>query len=281
MKITLLIALIVSSISASSADPLVYKTSDSEYISFERFISEIPSTGHIVMGEFHNDPLIQNTQTKIIKDKITLENMTGQFSVMWEFLNYTDQEKIQRQYKSLKESKITVDEFISNTAGKQNLTYAPIFSVTAQYDGNIAGINLPRSLKQAVVKGGLGAISPEFIPQAHYTGDEDYLARFVAAMGAHVPAEKIPNYFLAQCLTDSVMAEQIHLNNTKQLNFIIAGSFHTDFYDGTVVRLKDTYHNVTTLKLVNINILSEIELNEIISGNYKYGVYADYILITQ
>jgi uncharacterized iron-regulated protein len=281
MKTTLLITLLVTSISAFSKISGVYKTSDSEYISYDRFLTDLPTNGHVVMGEFHNDPLIQNAQAQIISEKVQLESLVGKFSVMWEFLNYTDQESINEHYENLKTKKITPEDFIASTAGKQNLSYAPIFSVAAINGGDIAGINLPRSLKQAVVKGGIQAIPSHYIPVDHYTGGEDYLARFKEAMGAHVPAEKVPGYFLAQCLTDSVMAEQIHLNYKNPLNFVVAGSFHTDFFDGTVVRLMNTYNNVVTLKIINKNSLSQEDMSEIISGHAKYGIFADYIIITE
>lgn len=280
IKATLVLALLISSTSAVSKITDVYKTSSAEYITFDKFISIIPATGHIVMGEFHNDPLIQNAQSEIIEKKVLFEKLPGDFSVMWEFLNYTEQEKIQTEFRNLETNLISAKEFIIATAGKQNLTYAPIFSATANLGGKIAGINLPRSLKQAVVKGGIEAISPEYVPTNHYAGGEAYLSRFVAAMGGHVPEEKIQRYFLAQCLTDSVMAHQINLNHTSPLNFVIAGSFHTDFYDGTVVRLKNIYNNVVTLKIINKNNLSQEGLNEIISGDPTYGVFADYIIVT-
>lgn len=279
-KLLISLCFLISSC-ASANISRIYDTKNSDYIPFDKFIDDLPTKGHIVIGEFHNDKLIQNAQAKIIKEKVTKNSLQGNFSLMWEFLNYTDQEKINSEYIKISNGTHKASDFIKEMFGENNQSYSSIIDIISIQKGELYGINLPRRLKQKVIKSGIQSIDPKFIPADLYIGGENYLKRFKDAMGSHVPEDMIDKYFLAQCLTDSVMAEQIHLNYSNPLNFVIAGSFHTDFYDGTVSRLKNNYSQVKTLKIINTNTLSTQEINEILQGSEDYGVYADYVVLTK
>lgn len=276
--LTLITLLIYSFISCASINSIT-STKDQTKLSFEDFINKLPADGFIVLGEFHNDELIQNAQAKIIESK---GKSVTSAAVHWEFLNHTEQMATQTLFEMLKKEEITATEFIARTAGKNNLTYAPIASVAAKNNYDFYGINLPRTLKQKVIQDGIGSIDPSYIPSTHYTGGDEYRERFNTAMGNHVPADKVEAYFVAQCLTDSVMADKAAANSQNQLNYIIAGSFHTDFYDGTVVRLQKLVNRqIVTLKFVNANQLSAQDIQIMTQGHQKYGLYADYIIVVK
>ena len=282
MKKILIIILALTSAISHSKVVEIYKTSDKSTLNLEELIQEIPASGQYILGEFHNTKEIQEAQAQLIHDKIIYESAQSGFSVFWEFLNYTDQKNTELNWKLFQTDKITSNQFITNTAGAQNLSYSPIFEATKTLNGDIQGINLPRVMKQKIIKEGIQSIDPKYIPGNHYVGGAEYRERFEIAMGGHAPQDVIEKYFLVQCLTDSVMAEQIAVNNHHTMNFVIAGSFHTDFYDATVIRLKKLLnYDIITFKFVTKNTLSAEELESFKTGDKKYGAYADYIIITE
>lgn len=277
---TILALLLFCSLDAQAEIRKIFETKTKSFVSYESFLSRMAGNAIIVLGEFHNNVPIQQAQAQIVQDTVKVARAENQFQLMWEFLNFTEQKQIETEFKSYTEGSIGLQEFINRTAGEQNSSYAPIIEVTSKLRGSLFGLNLPRSLKQKVIKEGIQSIDAALIPAAHYVGGENYLERFIVASGDHMPPEKIPAYFLAQCLTDSVMAHHT-LKNHNQLSFIVAGSFHTDFYDGTVARLKKwSDHKIATLKIVNEAELSEEDLEELYNGHAKYGHAADYIVLT-
>ena len=254
----------------------IYSTKSKVFISYDQLQNELPSNGHIVLGEFHNFLEIQNAQAKIIQDKIELSNMHDSAQIMWEFINYTEQENINKAYSQFLSRGIDSIKFTSLIAGEQNTKYSSIMEVTRLTNRAPIGLNLPRDLKKKVMNEGIGSIDPKYIPTHHYVGGENYLSRFKAAMGGHASDDMIKKYFLAQCLTDSVMSDVANKNHLG-LSFIVAGSFHTDFFDGTVSRLKEiTSEEVVTLKISTQELFEESFLVE----DDQYGYYADYIVIT-
>lgn len=257
----------------------VYSTKDKNFISYEDLIHKAGQSEIIVLGEFHNDELIQKAQAKIISDTTELLGKQKKFNVMWEFFNFTEQKEIDQEFDLFKKGQISSTVFVNKLSHSDNHTYAPIFDVVKELGGNVWGLNLPRELKQKVMKEGINSIDPKLVPPGHYVGGNEYLERFAESMGGHVPPEKLQPYFLAQCLTDSVMAYHANLHH-NDLSFIIAGSFHTDFYDATVVRLKKlTDKHITTLKIVGD--LDDDERAEYVAGSTKYGAYADFIIFTR
>lgn len=271
-----ILIVLLFSISSFAGIKKIFSTKHKSYISYDEFQMELPENGHIVLGEFHNFPEIQNAQAKIIEDKIHSSNSYETSQIMWEFINNSDQENINKTYSQFLSRSINAEEFTTKIAGEQNSTYAPIMALTKLTNRAPIAINLPRELKKKVMNEGIGSIDPKYVPAHHYVGGENYLSRFKTAMGGHASDDMIKKYFLAQCLTDSVMSDEANKNHLG-LSFIIAGSFHTDFFDGTVSRLKEiSSEEVTTLKITNQELFEESFLKE----DSSYGFYADYIVIT-
>lgn len=272
----LLVALLVT-LNSFAGITSIYNTKENSYMPYEQFLSELPTSGFIVLGEFHNSKSIQDAQAKIIKEKTTLEDKQKSTRIMWEFLNHTDQDKINDSFRSLLSRSINSEEFVTEISGKQNITYAPIMDVAREFGHAPIALNLPRALKKKVMDEGIDAIDPIFVPAHHDLGTEDYLARFKLAMGGHAPDDMVAKYYLAQCLTDSVMSDEANKNHVD-LSFIVAGSFHTDFFDGTVGRLKE----INPSEVISLKITSkELYDDEYIRGSDLFGTYADYIIVTE
>jgi uncharacterized iron-regulated protein len=279
MKILLLSLLFSHSLHAEITQ--IFDTKTNSAISSKDFLSKTQNAGFVVLGEFHNTPSIQEAEAQIITDVSNSRSNKTSTAVMWEFLNYTDQTQTSSEFEKFNQGLITSQEFLTNTAGKQNLEYAPVIEATKKTNATLIGLNLPRDLKQKVIAAGIGAIDPSYIPASHYVGGDQYLERFKVAMGEHIPSSKLPNYFLAQCLTDSVMANEA-FKNEKDLNFIVAGSFHTDYFDATVVRLKKlTNLSAVTVKIIDTKTATADEIKDYISGDKAYGAYADFIIFSK
>ncbi len=281
MKFFVFLGLLLNCMNIKADIVEIFSTKSKNSITFNELVHSTINTKFFILGEYHNDPLIQSAEKEII-ETISIHHPTRSKALMWEFLDHTDQSITANQFQLLKAGSISSLEFISNTAGKQNSEYAVIFEAMKNFsDLEVFGVNLPRSLKQKVMKDGINSIDPKYIPDVHYVGGPLYLERFELSMGGHVPQDKLAKYFLAQCLTDSVMANEVY-ENQKDLNFLIAGSFHTDFFDATIARLnKLTSNEVTSFKIVNKKDLNPEDITELKSGHANYGHYADYIIFTE
>lgn len=260
----------------------IYDTSGQKNISIEDFVQKVGRNQVHFMGEFHNTLEIQNAQARIIKEITLHENRKNQFTIHWEFLNHTEKDEILKSLTKLKNKQMNATQFITKHAGKQNLEYTSIIELLDLYNGYINPLNIPRSIKQKIIKEGIESINQSLIPYHHYVGGPDYLERFRAVMGDHVSEDLMLKYFEVQCLTDSIMANEISTNMGTPLNFIIAGSFHTDFHSATVERLKKlTPKKIITYKFVSKNTSSKKEINAYLKGDKRYGAYADFIIITE
>lgn len=256
----------------------VYDVNNKTFLSLENFYSLLSEKQYVVMGEFHNDPIIQSAEGEIIEKVAQEKKVPGTFSLMWEFLDFTEQKSIALNFEAFKNDSLSAEDLISNTAGKNNLDYVFMMEAIKKVNGDLIALNLPRSLKQEVIKNGLSAIDQNLVPKSHYLGGANYYSRFSEAMGGHLPSSKLDAYFLAQSLTDSVMANYV-IEESRDLNFIVAGSFHTDFFDGTVEKMKKLgARDVALLKLVNEKNITPEERSLYILGDSIYGNFSDYVI---
>ena len=236
---------------------------------------------NFVLGEFHNTQPIQNGQARLIELILTLYPNHMKSALHWEFLNHTDQNQITLDWKKVINSQMSSETFLTEYLGDKNKEYLPIFSLLSKSNTSVYGLNIPRSIKQDVIKNGIGSIDQTLIPDHHYIGGPEYKERFTKAMGGHAPSDLVDKYFEVQCLTDSIMADQfIKYSSHAEINFIIAGSFHTDYFDGTVTRINQlTTDSLVTFKFIQKSAHTTEELKEFKTGSKTYGHYADYIII--
>lgn len=182
-------------------------------------------------------------------------------------------------FAKVKNSEITSEEFLIQTQGKTpTSTYATVIDVTAELGGNLLGMNLSRAEKDPVTKNGIEAIDPKLLPPGFDYGTPGYFERFQEIMQGHATPEQVKNYYASQCVVDDVMAYHLLKDSNQDLAFLIAGSFHTDFYDGAVNRMKvrNNQLSLATVKIVDASDYSESELMEVLHDD-KYGDVADYI----
>ncbi len=247
-------------------------------ITIEQLATQLTASQNIVLGEKHNTKAVQEAQAKIIEAVVRHGQLEGHFVTAWEFLNYSSQSKTASEFWRFVSGEIDPIQLLINLHGSNyNSSYTKILEATRDFGGMLLGVNLSREEKAPVVREGLKAADPTLIPQGFEMGGSGYFERFAEAMQGHTPPEKIQNYFEAQCLTDDVMAFHIAESGIEH-RFLVAGSFHSDYSDGVVARLKtrDPYNKTAVVKFLDASDFSEDDLRYI-AKHPKYGLLADYI----
>ena len=283
MKYFLLLSLVTTmacfEASAKSWDGKIYNVRNQIEISEPEYIQELSNYSIIVLGEKHYTTAVQLAEAKTIREVVLSKNKVGSFTTGWEFLNITSQNMTNSLFAKVKNSEITSEEFLIETQGKTpTSSYAPVIDVTAELGGNLLGMNLSRAEKDPVTKNGIEAIDPKLLPPGFDYGTPGYFERFQEIMQGHATPEQVNNYYASQCVVDDVMAYHLLKDSNQELKFLIAGSFHTDFYDGAVNRMKvrNNQLSLATVKIVDASDYSENELMEVLHDD-KYGDVADYI----
>lgn len=258
----------------------LYNTTKKSFENYKEVVEKFPTTVQLILGEYHYTPKIQKAQGKIIKDIVTTQGAQGNFHIGWEFLNFTDQELINQKTDLYKKGKLDEKKYLNTFfKGKDIYTYSPILKTLKELDGTLIGLNLPRKYKRQIFKDGMESIPEGLIPDGFKLGGKNYLERFKEAMQGHVHGEKLQKYFLLQCLTDHVLGHYHNNRATKPLSFMIVGSFHSDYNDGTVKVLKDITKNpVVTMKLIDASKMTDKDMKKLTVPHKKYGPLADYIL---
>jgi hypothetical protein len=155
--------------------------------------------------------------------------------------------------------------------------------MTRAHGGRFLGVNLSREEKAPAVEKGLSGMDPALVPPGFALGGADYFKRFHEAMAAHAPTpEKLQNYYVAQCLTDDAMAYHIAEHTGTERNFLITGSFHMEYNDGVVTRLKARLpgKQVVTVRILDTSDYIEEELDGLIKDK-SYGPTADYLMFVE
>jgi len=239
----------------------------------------------IILGEFHYNEFIQQEQALLTENIVNNLNRKGEFSLGWEFLNAKDQERIKQGLQLYQDNELNDDGFLQHLFPTsqnpfKNTSYLPILKVVRDLEGDLRGVNAPRSLKSRIINNGLGSLAPHERPPIVEIGGGNYWERFETAMGNHVPADKLYSYFIAQCFTDSVMSHSLIMDTKNDLKFLVVGAFHSDYFSGVVKRIKSqTNMDVIVVKFVDQSILSESEIEGLKNKHEKYGFVADYLAI--
>jgi uncharacterized iron-regulated protein len=232
----------------------------------------------VVLGEKHNTVAIQLAQAKVMDSVIALAPQ-DRFTTAWEFLNHTSQNQIAAAFDRYKIGQIDAAEFLVQTQGNSKyINYAPILEVTKKRNGQLIGVNLSRADKEPVVQGGLSNAKPGTVPADFELGGSGYYERFKKTMEGHATPEQLDRYYAAQCLTDDMMAVQLIADQLSARRFLVVGSFHSDYFDGTVARLMKRAPDqvIATVKFVDASDYTEAELNSI-AIDPKYGPIADFV----
>lgn len=280
MKLILIALMLTNIACASTWHGKIYNVKTQTEVSQEEYIQALSRFSHIVLGEKHYTEAVQEVQAKTISLVVQNTGKTNSFTTAWEFLNVTAQKETERLFEQVKKKELTAQDFVKQTQGKNDSAagYAAIIETTAQLGGNVLGMNLSRAEKKPVTERGIEALDPKLLPPGFAHGTKGYYERFVEQMQGHATPEQIKNYYDSQCLVDDIMAYHLLNSSAHDLNFLIAGSFHTDYYDGAVHRLivRRPDIEIVTVKIIDASDYEESELLPQMHSQ-QYGDIADYV----
>lgn len=280
MKFFLFFIVFSSFVEAASWDGRIFNVKNNSEISYEEYITNLTNYNFIVLGEKHYTLEVQNAQAKTISDVVIESGKANAFTTGWEFLNVTEQPMIDNYYFQVKTKKITALNFVEKTQGKVDKQegYAAIIDATAILGGKLLGTNLTRLEKKPVTERGIGALDPRLLPPNFDYGTSGYYQRFALEMQGHATPEQVKNYYASQCLVDDTIAYHLLKDSPFDLNFLIVGSFHSDYFDGAVNRIKvrNPFVEVATIKIIDASDYEESELLNLIHSD-EYGDIADYV----
>jgi len=279
MKLMVFLMIFVSTVQAQNWNGRIFEAQSGSEISEHEYVRQLAQNSIIVLGEKHYTEAVQAAQAKTIRMVVEAAGSAGSFTTGWEFLNVSSQKLTDKLFSKLKNKEITAEMFLLETQGKTpNNSYAAIINTTAELDGSLLGMNLSRSEKAPVTEGGLSKLDPKLLPPEFQHGTSGYLERFTQTMQGHATPEQIKNYYDSQCLVDDVAAYHLLNDSKHELKFLIIGSFHSDFYDGAVNRIKIRSPNtdIVSVKVVDASDYAEDELLAILHDD-QYGDVADYV----
>lgn len=260
-----------------SANSRVYEVSTATPISIEELTQKLQTPEIIFIGEKHYTESVQKAEGDLIERVIG--SQTSPWSLGWEFLAHTEQQQTNQLWSQVRNNQLIVEDFLVTTQKTpDSVVYAPLLQVVKAYNGKLLGLNLTRAEKSPVVKSGISALDPALLPPDFSLGGSNYRQRFTDVMSGHATPTQIENYFAAQCLTDDVMAYQL-LKERVGKTFVVAGSFHTDYFDGTVARVKARHPNVSvaTVSIVDASDYTEADLLSVLHDS-QYGNLADFVI---
>jgi uncharacterized iron-regulated protein len=264
----------------------VYDVSRQAFLTDAEIHAQLAGVEILVLGEKHDTPSVQLQQARAISETLQANPAAiGRWVLGWEFLNRRDQLAINEAWNLVNVDQISVNDLLDRFMGKgRSRSYAPILEMGVRYAGELRGLNLARDEKAPVVKGGLEALDPSILPPGFAMGGDGYRERFDAVMGGgHATPEQIGRYFQAQCLTDDVMAFEL-LKGVPALRVLVNGSFHSDYFDAAIsrIRARDAVSRLLSIRFIDASDYSEAELSPDLKlaepvVDSKYGALADWI----
>jgi uncharacterized iron-regulated protein len=262
-------------------DGRVFRPSSQAEISFDELLEGLSEASIVALGEKHSTVPVQLMEARIIASVVQATGKQGAFTTAWEFLNATTQTATATAFARVVAGELSVMDFLVLTQGKgADPSYVPVIQSTADLGGDLHGVNLSRAEKAPVVKGGIAAADPALVPPGFALGGAGYYERFYETMQGHATPDQIRNYYDAQCLTDDVMAYHLledPVASKAGLRFLVAGSFHTDYFDGAVARLKvrSPASTVRTVRIFDASDYTEAELPALLRDS-RYGEVSDF-----
>jgi uncharacterized iron-regulated protein len=281
---------VMASATPVPAQESIYNTQTRQWLTVEDAAVELNSKSIMVLGEQHvmadnlKDPesiLHHANQLRWLK-AVNQESLARGHSAQlgMEFLTYTHQAPVDRFLSGA----ITEAEFLQLVGWGTN-PFEPygklLLESKAAGGGGTLALNAPKALSRQVSQGGPQSLTPEqkaFLPPVWELGANEYYERFEAAMGGHVPKEKLENYFWAQSLWDDTMAWKATTGKTNGPLTIVVGEFHAEFGHGLPARLQ-RYGARDVRTMIQVALDRGEDFKKAVAPDPKYGERADYIWV--
>jgi uncharacterized iron-regulated protein len=279
---SLILMCLIPSVACASLDVFDVATGQTSELSL--WAGTQPHEAIFVLGEEHYQADIHRAQSDVIEAIVIAQQSESAFAVSWEFLNFPDQQNLDHAFTLYRNRRVSEDSLLVALFGANNaqmhLPYAPLFKVARKLGGNFLATNAPREWKSVITKEGLDSLRtqfPERMPIDYQNCSANYFSRFEEAMGGHAPGDALQRYFDAQCYTDNTMAQSLATQLSSGPNFLVVGSFHSDYRDGVVRELtrRAAERQVVAIKFVRTGELTPDEIEELKTPHAEYGPIAD------
>lgn len=234
----------------------------------------------VVLGEQHGTVPQPLFQVQVME---TIRKMGMHVSVGMEFLNYPYQSLVD-QYRA---GTLAEPDFLKQIKwnGFPYDSYRQQILFPKVGDGTTIALNAPAALTSKVAKTGLASLTPDeaaWLPPQFQKGNDLYLERFKEVMGSHLPTpDALDRYFTAQSIWDDSMAwkaTDFIKANPDQVLVIVVGEFHVQYGGGLPDRIKARgVSDVTTFSLVNLQGMTDAEVQTELAPSTKYGDRANFI----
>lgn len=258
---------------------------DYKIITYNSLLKDLRDYDVIFIGEFHTNRFIHNFQ-KVISNDLILNNQ-DKYALSFEMF----ERDIQIYLDKYLSGEISEDEFLKNSRPWHNYQsdYKPLIDLAVKHKLPALASNIPRHIAASFNREGLKYLDTInenekiYLPKKIHTIDDfpydtDYYKEkffnFITQMQSESMLKSmitrnkdmLENLFLAQAIKDDTMAESINLFLLKNDKFKLIhynGSFHSDYYLGTVERLKALNPNL------KIAVISPVIINPSIEHNIE------------
>jgi uncharacterized iron-regulated protein len=274
----------------------VFDAAHRQFTDFEMMLADLTRADVVFVGEEHDDANTHRLELTLL-EAIAQKRPTGVVVGLEMF-----ERDVQDPLDHFQMGHLTEDEFLkaSRPWKTYDTDYKPLVDAAIRSSWPVFASNVPRSIAADVAKGGLAVLKTKsgdavkwFAKDLQCPVGDDYYKRFVAAMGDHpdggspappaLPSAQRDRYYEAQCLKDETMAESVAeayqtgaVGGKRPLVVHFNGSFHTDFFEGTVDRAR---RRLPGKRVVVISMLPVKDLDSLAPGK-EDRKRADYLVYT-
>ncbi len=224
----------------------VFDSARGQFSDFEAMTADLAKADVVFLGEQHDNTNIHRLELAV------LEGLARRRSQMVLALEMFERD-VQEPLDHFSMGHIAEDDFLrqSRPWPRYKTDYKPLVDFAATHDWPIVASNAPQAIVSEVSKGGLDVLKAKSPADRAFVAadlqcptDDDYHARFMAAMGDHPvgDGQAMDRIYLAQCVRDETMGEsvarawEVGAIAGKPLVVHVNGAFHSDFKEGTAAR---------------------------------------------
>lgn len=267
-------------------DGLIVDARSGATLSRETLLLTLKNVNLVALGEKHDTPAIQAAQATLMRDLVHYRGMPGRFLLAWELLDYSRQSQHQVAFARFKRGEITARQFLNEVQSpRPRDSYVPLLETLRDEDGALWGVNLSPEESAPVEQGGLAGADPKLVPEGFALGSDRYRQRFQQVSSGSSDPGTIARRFELQSLTDDVMAHHLAAQSEYWLTFLIIDGFRTDYFDGTVARLRARMpaREVRTIRFIDAAEFRRDDLEVRLPGllqDAEYGLLADVVIFS-
>ena len=236
----------------------------------------------LVLGENHGLKTSRRSQMELLQ---ALRDQGLRVSVGLEFFYYPQQPLVD----AFRLGSLTETQFLQEIAwGQPPFDFYRDQAVFPRYQlgEQTMALNAPRALTSKISKVGIAGLEEAekaLLPPHFELGRASYKKRFLSMM-PHLPDPATgERYFAAQSVWDDTMAwraSEFIKSHPDQVLAIVVGDFHAQYGGGLPDRIAARSGVAPTVfSFVNIQDLSESEIQDQVKPSPEYGIRADYLWV--